>query len=304
MHQFKEFKGSTIHNIINKIGLLILRVCYLFLTANAVAANVGKVKVNDINMYYELHGKSNAVPIILIAGFTCDHTFWTGMLNQLTKNHTVLIFDNRGIGQTDSPDSAYSIEMMADDTMALSKRLGLKNPIIIGQSMGSAIAQNIGKRYANQVKDIILINTFDKLTKAPEMAFELTGELQRMNLPVSYRVQSIVPWVFSSEFLSQANQLANLVKLAQDNHYPQSLIGYTRQLDALKAFNSRPWLHEIKAPTLIISGEEDIIAPLAGSKEVQKGIGNNTQVVIVPGEHASPIEQPDKVIGAIFKFIR
>src|SRR3990167_1751508 len=298
-----KFKNSILHNIMNKIGLLTLSFCHLFLASHAIAANMGKMQVNDINMYYELHGKSSNNPIILIAGFACDHTFWAGILKQLTENHEVLIFDNRGIGQTDSPDSSYSIEMMADDVMALSKKLGLKKPIIIGQSMGSAIAQNIGKRYANQVKKIVLINTFEYLTKAPGMAFELTGELQRLNFPLTYRVQSIVPWVFSSEFLSQPNQLANLVKLAQDNPYPQSLIGYERQLGALKAFNSRPWLHEIKASTLIISGEEDIIAPLAGSNEVQRGIGSNTKIVIVPGGHASPIEQPDKVVGAILNFI-
>ena len=193
--------------------------------------------------------------------------------------------------------------MMADDVMALSHELGLKNPSIIGQSMGSAIAQDIGKRYKDQINKIVLINTFDRLTKAPEMAFELTGELQRLNLPMTYRVQSIVPWVFSSEFLSQPNQLTNLIKIAQSNPYPQSLIGYERQLGALKSFDSRPCLHEIKSTTLIIAGEEDIIAPLVGSKTVQKGISNNTQLVIIPGGHASPIEQPDMVVRAISNFI-
>lgn len=298
-----KFKNSILHSMINKIRLLALGLCYLLHASNAVAANMNKVKVNDINMYYELHGKTNNNPIILIAGFTCDHTFWAGILNRLTENHEVLTFDNRGIGQTDSPDSTYSIEMMADDVMSLSNKLGLKKPIIIGQSMGSAIAQDIGKRYGKQIKKIILINSFDHLTKAPEMAFELTGELQRLNLPLKYRVQSIAPWVFSSEFLSRPNQLANLVKLAQDNTYPQSLIGYEHQLSALKAFNSASWLHEIKAPTLIISGKEDIIAPLAGAKKVQRKIGHNTQIIIVPGGHASPIEQPDKVVRAILNFI-
>lgn len=261
------------------------------------------VKINDINMYYELHGKSNDNPIILIAGFTCDHTFWAGILDQLSEKHQVLIFDNRGVGQTDSPDHPYSIDTMADDVMALSNKLGLKKPTIIGQSMGGAIAQNIGKRYENQINKIVLINTFDRLTKAPEMALEVRGELQRLNLPMTYRVQSIVPWVFSSEFLSQPNQLTNLIKIAENNPYPQSLIGYERQLGALKSFDSHSWLHEIKASTLIIAGEEDIIAPLVGSKELQKGIGNNTQIVMIAGGHASPIEQPGMVARAILNFI-
>ncbi|HSW69405.1 MAG TPA: alpha/beta hydrolase [Gammaproteobacteria bacterium] len=262
---------------------------------------MGKIKIDDINIYYELHGKGT--PIILIAGFSCDHTFWSGVLNTLAQNHQVLLLDNRGIGQTDSPDIPYSIDVMADDVMRLSHQLGLKNPVIIGQSMGSAIAQNMGKRYGNQIQKIILINTFYQLTKIPEIVFELTGELQKMNIPLSYRVRSIVPWVYSNAFLAESNQLENLIRLAENNPYPQSLVGYERQLEALKKFDSRSWLHEIKVPAFIIAGEEDIIAPLAGAKEVQEKIGKQTQLDVIPGGHASPIEQPQKIIDAILKFI-
>ncbi len=270
-------------------------------TANIVHAE--KLKINDINIYYEHHGKGKSAPIVLIAGFSCDHTFWSGILNQLKIDHEVLLLDNRGIGQTDSPNIPYSIEMMANDVMELSKQLGLKKPIIVGQSMGSAIAQQIGKMYPEQIEKIILINTFDHFTKIPEIAFELTGELHRMNLPLSYRVQSIVPLVYSNAFLSEPNQLKNLIKLAEQNPYPQTYIGYERQLGALKAFDSRSWLQKIKTPTLIIAGEEDMIAPLSGAKQVQKSMGNSTQLVVVPGGHASPIEQPKKVTDAILKFI-
>lgn len=297
----EKLKKVTHYNLMKVVTLFILGISHFLLSSGAIAADSGKMKIDDINMYYEVHGKGT--PIILIAGFTCDHTFWAGVLNQLAANHQVLTFDNRGIGQTDSPNTPYSIEMMADDVMRLSKKLGLQDPIIIGQSMGSAIAQNIGKRYPDQIQKIVLINTFAYLTKAPEMAFELTGELQRMNLPLRYRVQSIAPWVFSSDFLSQPNQLETLIRLAEQNPYPQSLIGYERQLGALKEFNSGDWLREIKTPALVIAGEEDMIAPLAGAKEVQKKIGNNTQLDVIPGGHASPVEQPQKVADAILKFI-
>jgi 3-oxoadipate enol-lactonase len=291
------------NRLVQKLGWLSLSICQLFLMINASVAQAGKLKINDINMYYELHGKGKGTPIILIAGFSCDHTFWSGMLNQLQTNHEVLVLDNRGIGQTDTPNTPYSIEMMADDVMELSKQLGLKKSIIIGQSMGSAIAQQIGKIYPERVEKIILINTFDHLTKIPEIAFDLTGELHRMNLPLSYRVRSIVPLVYSSEFLSQPNQLQNLIKLAEQNPHPQTYTGYERQLDALKSFDSRSWLHKIKIPTLIIAGEEDMIATLSGAKEVQTSIGNHTEIVVVPGGHASPIEQPKKVTDAILKFV-
>lgn len=261
------------------------------------------LKMNDINLYYELHGAGKGSPLILIAGFSCDHTFWTSVLNLLSAYHQVIIFDNRGIGQTVCSDSSFSIEMMADDVMALIQQLNLKKPIIIGQSMGSAIAQDIGRRYAAQIEKIVLMNTFAYLTKLPEMVFELVGEFQRMNLPLIYQVKSVLPWVYSNAFLSEQGQVANLIRFAQQNPYPQSLLGYERQLTALKLFDSRTWLHEVKTSALIIAGEEDIIAPVVGAKQVQNKLSNQTQMVMVPGGHASPIEQPKKVAKAILEFV-
>lgn len=287
---------------IKKIGIYIAGFFKKFSLGNAVESIAGKIKANHIHIYYELHGKAKKNPIVLIAGFSCDHTFWASIVKQLAQHYQVLIFDNRGIGQTDTPNSTYTIEMMADDTMCLIHELGLKNPIIVGQSMGSAIAQQIGKRYGNQINKLILMNTFRLLAKAPEIAFTAIGDLQRLNVPLKFRVQSIVPWVFSSHFLSEPDQVNNLIKIQEDNPYPQSWIGYERQLDALRSFDSRLWLHEIKVPTLIIASEDDILTPLCEAKEVQKNINNQVQLEIIPGGHASAVEQPDKVVAAILNF--
>lgn len=260
-----------------------------------------EVHANGINIYYELHGQGK--PIILIAGFGCDHTFWSYIANELANHYQILLIDNRGIGQTDTPDTPYTIDLMADDVMAVIKTTGLKNPSIIGQSMGSAMAQSIAKRYKDEINNIVLINTFSKAYKCPLVAFELTGQLHRMNIPLKYQVQSIAPWAYSSEFLSQPSQLENLIDLAEKNPYQQSLIGYERQLEAIRIFDSRSWLHEISNPTLIIGAEEDMIAPLKCTQEVAHGIGQGAKTIIVPGGHATPIEQPEKTIQAIRDFV-
>ncbi|MFC3908871.1 alpha/beta fold hydrolase [Legionella dresdenensis] len=263
----------------------------------------GKIRINDIDIYYEIHGKGNGNPLVLIAGFSCDHTFWTGVLGDLSRSHEVILFDNRGIGQTDAPDTPYSIDLMADDVMALITRFELDKPVIVGQSMGSAIAQNMARRFGRDLSKIVLINTFHSINKAPEMAFEFAGELQRSNASLNFRVQSIAPWVFSSEFLARPGQFDNLIKLTRDNPYPQTYVGYCRQLDALKGFNSRDWLHEIEVPALVIAAEEDIVSPVAGAREVVNGIGNQTRLAIIPGGHASPVEQPQKVSQTILNFV-
>ena len=70
-----------------------------------------KVKVNDISIYYEVHGEEE--PLLLIMGLGFDLTSWMFQTPEFSKKYQVIVFDNRGIGRTDAPDMPYSTEMMA-----------------------------------------------------------------------------------------------------------------------------------------------------------------------------------------------
>jgi len=76
-----------------------------------------KVKVNDINIYYEVHGEGK--PLLLIRGLGRDLTAWMFQTSEFSKKYRVVVFDNRGVGRTDAPDISYTTEMMADDTAGL-----------------------------------------------------------------------------------------------------------------------------------------------------------------------------------------
>jgi len=75
-------------------------------------------------MYYEIHGDGE--PLLLIVGLATDISEWDGIIHWLAKKYQVLAFDNRGAGRTDKPDTHYSIEMMADDTVGLMQTLGME----------------------------------------------------------------------------------------------------------------------------------------------------------------------------------
>jgi len=263
-----------------------------------------KTTVNGVNLYYERHGIGKGKPLVFIAGFTCDHHYWDSMVAALAADHELLLLDNRGMGQSDSTDDEYDIALMADDVMALLAELGIALPVIIGQSMGSLIAQTIGKRYADRIDRLVLINTATRVQTAPLLAFELTGELQRNGqVTLEAIVQSIVPWIYSSAFLSVPGQLENLFALARENPYPPSLQTYYQQLTALKAFDSEAWLYELSMPALVIAAAEDIICPPLAGQVVADAMGDKAQFVLVPGGHASPIEQPGVLVEVIGEFV-
>src|SRR6266568_7136982 len=113
------------------------------------------VKVNDIHMYYEIHGDGE--PLVLIVGLGTDISEWEGIIRWLAKTYQVLAFDNRGVGRTDKPDTPYSIEMMADDTAGLMQTLGIEQANILGISLGGRIALEMALRHAPSVKKLVLV---------------------------------------------------------------------------------------------------------------------------------------------------
>jgi 3-oxoadipate enol-lactonase len=82
-----------------------------------------KVRVNDIEMYYEIHGKGT--PLVHIGGLAGDARTWMRQIEHLAQDFQVLCFDNRGTGRTDCPDRPYSTKLFADDTVGLMDEVGI-----------------------------------------------------------------------------------------------------------------------------------------------------------------------------------
>ena len=117
-----------------------------------------KVKVNGINMHYEVHG--DGFPIVMITGVSFCLKIWDNVLiDSLSKQFKVILFDNRGAGQTDIPEGEYTIKMMADDTTGLMDALNIERAHILGFSMGGMIAQEVALNYPQKVEKLILWGT-------------------------------------------------------------------------------------------------------------------------------------------------
>lgn len=258
------------------------------------------ININDVDIYYELHGQGK--PLVLIAGYCCDHTFWSDMLDELAREFQVLIFDNRGIGQTKDNGIAFTLETNADDIIAFLEQLGFEHPHILGQSMGGAIAQIIAKKHPEKMDKLIILNSVAKFGTRANRAMESLLNLRKENIPLDLLIDAGMTWVFSSEYLEEPQNVSTFKESLKNNPYPQSLQDQERQFRTIPTFDSREWLYEIKAATLVIAAEEDILTLPTESRQLAKGIPN-ARFITVPGGHASPLEQPSKVNEVILEFL-
>jgi len=104
-----------------------------------------KVKVKDINLYYEVHG--SGYPLILIRGLASNADHWYCQTPAFSSHYSVVVFDNRGIGRSDISDAPFTTSTMADDTVGLMDSLGIRRAHILGISMGGMIAQEIALKH-------------------------------------------------------------------------------------------------------------------------------------------------------------
>ena len=216
-----------------------------------------KIQVNDIEIYYEIHGEG--FPIVMIHGFSANLDWWPqSLISELSKTFKVFIFDNRGAGRTDKSDMEYSIRLFADDTAGLMDALNIKKAFIIGLSMGGMIAQELTLNYPEKVEKLILCGTYCGGSKSTLPSEETMSILMRDREIISQEeaVREWIPLLFSKDFIMKNPEyIENLVKRALIAPIPP--YNYQLQESATFHFNLGRKLKEIKTPTLILHGEKD-----------------------------------------------
>jgi pimeloyl-ACP methyl ester carboxylesterase len=86
-------------------------------------------------------------PILLVHGWTCDHTYMAPQFEHFRRAHRVIAVDLRGHGQSDKPKQDYTMSAFADDLVWLCDQLKVKKPVVIGHSMGGVIAVELAARF-------------------------------------------------------------------------------------------------------------------------------------------------------------
>jgi 3-oxoadipate enol-lactonase len=261
---------------------------------------MGQLQVNNASIYYEIKGSGH--PLVLISGFTCDHAVWSPIVNKLAEHFRVVLFDNRGIGQTKDDASELSADLLAKDVLGLIKGLQLKKPHIIGQSMGGTIAQKLATSYPEEIGKLGLMVTTSKWREAMLLSVRSQLLLKEQEVDPGLILGSTIPWLFGEGFLKKPGNIEMFKDFKLKAPNPQSLKDYIRQMAILEGFDGRGELHRIKAPTFVMYGKEDIVAPPSCAEFLAKQIQNST-LEGFDGAHSLILEDKEKLLDSILQFL-
>ncbi len=257
---------------------------------------------NGINIYFETHGKERNPPLVLVGGLTRDHTIWNPVINDLVHDYYVIVYDNRGAGQTDKPQGPYTTEMLGDDLAALLDKINIKSAYIVGHSMGGFAAQHLAAKHPEKVAGLILCST---CAKQPNEGITYLTErlalIREEKTPLEQMIRSALPWLHTTEFLTE-DKIQSIIKAAQSNPYPQPKLGLEAQIIACIKHDATAILSSIQVPTLVITGKEDKVMTPDVSRILKDQIKNSDFVIIDNSAHMVQTETPEALCQAIKDF--
>jgi pimeloyl-ACP methyl ester carboxylesterase len=271
-----------------------------------------KVRVGDIDIAYKIFGRGK--PLLLIPGFSMTMDMWDpNVLNRLSSNHTIIIFDNRGIGQTTAGNDPekFSISHFANDTAGFLVAIGLdgsggsKNnsnsqPIdILGLSLGGFIAQEFALTYPDRVDRLILLvsGCGGNESIPPQLNPEAFRSMVLGNASKGLFLSTLFPkeWIIENIDYIENNFVFPMGKIPAQN--------LLRQSEAAGSWQTCDILSNISNPTLVIAGTEDITSPPANSVMMAEKIPGAWLIQIRGGGHGLIFQYPNEFSEILETFL-
>src|ERR1051325_1221093 len=243
-------------------------------------------------------------PLLLVPGFGTGLWIWYRQIPALAERFRLIAFDPRGVARSDKPDEPMTMRGYADDAAALLGALEVKSAHVLGASFGGFVAQEFALAYPASTRSLILCCTsFGGPRHCPPAPETLQAIASTKGLNTEERVRENLLLAFSPEFVKeQPVEVERVISLRGENDVPE--YAYLRQLQAAMAFNAEERVASIGAPTLVITGDADVIVPHENSLNLAAKIPGAKLRVIQGGSHTFFIERPEEFNDAVIQFIQ
>ncbi|MEO5712206.1 MAG: alpha/beta hydrolase [Luteolibacter sp.] len=240
-----------------------------------------RVKVNGINLYYEVFGEGE--PLLLLHGGGATIESWFAQIPDFAKKYKVIVPDSRGHGRSQDGEGPINFDLMASDMVALLDHLGIKSAMVVGWSDGGVIGLQMAVRHPGLVKKLVTLGAH---SRPAGMTDEFKSQVESFD-PESF------PTILKDGYKA----------LSPDGpeHWPLVFGKLKIMWLTLPDFQESE-LKGILCPVLLLVGEHDIVRK-EESERISRLIPNSKLEVIMGASHYSPVEVPEKVNQIIIGFL-
>ncbi len=247
------------------------------------------IKTKRGQMWVAKHSRKHRTPrAIFIHGAGGSHLSFPASLRNLQSIQPILI-DLPGHGAS-AGAGRKTIGDYALDVLALMDASAIDSAIIVGHSMGAAIAQHLALEHPTRIRALSLIGSGERLPVNPALITGIVAEPE-------HTISNMVRWMWSNDAdIDMVEHTAEIMRAT-----PASVT--QGDLMACDSFDVRDRLHSVTAPTLVLAGENDKMTPLSLNMELARRIVNSDLAVIPGAGHMVQLEQPELIAELIDQWL-
>jgi pimeloyl-ACP methyl ester carboxylesterase len=242
-------------------------------------------------LYFEVHGPSEGAPLFLLEGRGGDIPGWRRNIPRLSERFRVVALDSRGNGLSDKPPGRVTMSVFVDDTLALMNELGLPDGHLYGQSFGGMVAMETALSYPGRIRSLVLACTHAGHSL-------MVPARNRAKVPKDKPYLALYSPTFARE---HPQHVAEDILVGGQN--PQPMHASRRQWEAIQDWDAWDRLAQIRCPTLILHGTEDIMVDVENALLMAERISAAELVLLEGAGHVYHSEQPERADSVVLDFL-
>ena len=278
---------------------------------------VKKVHVGDIDIAYKTFGKGD--PILLVSPAQADMNVWEpSILRDLLTNHTVIVFDNRGVGNTTTGNRPFSIQQFANDTAGFLDALKIQSADVFGYSQGSLVAQQLAVTHPEKVNRLILVAAScggkEGVPPSPQllkMVIDIVDRIANHTPITPQEVKTLLYQGLGSGWVKLHPNYLKTIPIPEAKDLFPSITpnNNLQQLNVYRNWVATNWsgicdeLTKISIPTLVITGTDDNNVPTPNSLIIAGKIHGAWLIQIKDAGHRLMLQYPAEINRVLQTFL-
>jgi 3-oxoadipate enol-lactonase len=238
--------------------------------------------------------RGSGEPLLLVHGLGYARWGWEPVLEPLERSFDLILFDNRGIGESDAPPGPYTVAELAADAAQVLDEAGVERANVLGTSLGGMVAQELALTAPERVDRLVLACTTPGGPEAFPMP-ERTVQLMTGGATLRQFVENALAPGPDPELVDRI--------LRHREATAQPLDAWSAQAAAGATFDALGRIARVEAPTLILHGTEDAVVDSRNSSLLASRIPDSRVELFPGGGHLFFWEQPDRFVDVVTGFL-
>ena len=259
-----------------------------------------KQLINGVEIAYEDLGSGPTV--VLLHGYPFNRSLWRDQVSALRGDFRLIVPDLRGHGESAVTSGAATMEAMANDVAALLDRLNITAATIGGLSMGGYVALAFSRLFPSRVQSLVLAATRASADNEEAKKNRAVQAEKARTEGMEGIADTMLPKLLTPETVAKRPEVVKHVRGMMASTSPEGAVAALQGM-ALRQ-NQTSFLPQIKAPTLILVGREDVITPVADSELMHSEISGSQLRVIENAGHVVNLERPEEFNRTLLEFLR